>query len=1646
MGCRALCVTLLVLLSWSYAQPPCILITPNVLRVESEETFILDGQGHGATFDADIIIQDFPRKTLNLVDVKVSLNSANGYLGVVKAKIPSKELLKDHQKNHYVYVTVKSSLCPLEKVVLLSFHSGYIFVQTDKTIYTPGSTVLYRIFTMNYKLQPISKTVVVEFLTPQGLIVKRDSVLHDTKSGIISLSYKLPELVSLGAWAISAKYEDSPAKNYTTNFEVKEYVLPSFQIDLKADQNFFYIDDAEFIVDISARFLYGKAVDGKAFALFGVKKDGIKKGIPESLRRLQITDGVGEVTLRREDLVKHFQKPEEMLEYTLYLTVTVITDSGAEMLEAELEDIFIVTSPYKIHFTKTSQYFKPGMPFDLMVFVTNPDHSPANRIQVVADPGNVIGTTQGDGTTRLTLNTGANMATLQITVNTADPRMPKDRQASATMTASPYKPLSSSGNYLHIGITASQLKPGENVPVNFNILNINQNFGNQIKHFTYMILNKGRIMTVGRQERQPGQPLVTMSLAITEEFIPSFRMVAYYTVVTPAGREIVSDSIWVDVTDSCMGTLVVSSERHNMAQAPATSMKLKLTADHKAYIGLVAVDKGVYVLNKKFKISQEKVWDSVEKTDIGCTPGGGVDGPGVFYDAGLAVQTNFRITTTQRSEPFCEEHGKRRRRSSVLLIEKKTSKASHYEGQEKKCCQDGMQENPMGHSCERRSRLIIEGQKCVDAFLDCCRYIKKKTEDEANAEQVDILDRSFKDSDYVDDADIVSRTEFPESWFWKVEHMTERPDRNGISTKILNVFLKDSITTWEVLAVSMSENKGICVAQPYDVVVMKNFFIDLRLPYSVVRNEQVEIRAILYNYGNMELTVRVQLTHNPNFCSMSTAKKNFRIEKKIKPVSSVAVPFIIVPLTQGLLDVEVKATAALTYAADGVRKQLKVVPEGMKLTQTLKSVILEPAVKGKDGVQEEKIPAIDPKLILPRTDVDTIINIQGTPISRMVSDAIDGKKLSHLIRMPGGCCEQTTNSFTPVVIATHYLDSTNQWEALGVNRRDQAIQFINAGYIRLLTFRSPDGSYSGFVNRPYSTWITAYLTKVFAMAQTLVHIESNVLCGAIKWLILQKQKPDGLFRENAPIISQALQGELDAKLTAHVLIAMLESQKTCTAHVSNLLSSIDRATTFLLDQYQALRNPYAIAISSFALAKAGKLLDPGKLMSAATDKTYWSERSSSSISLEATSYALLALLQMKQNDLTDPIARWLTEKQGVGSTQATFVMFQALAQYHKDTTHISDLDLDVSLHLAERSQPLTYRINLDNAMVTRSAETKVNKDFLVKAKGKGQGTLTVVSVFHAPVTEKDTSCNDFDLSVTLKEEAFVRRPEEAKRTVSITVCFKYLKSFDATMSIIDISMMTGFSPDINELNKLNNGVDKYIAKYEINEGATDRGTLIIYLEKISHTEEECLKIYTHQLFEVGLIQPASVAVYDYYSPESRCTRFYHVNKDSALLGKICVDAVCRCAEDNCFMQQQLEDDDITAELRLNMACKPGVDYVYKATLTEIEPNDSYVVYVMMIEQVIKEGTDEATQGKTRNFISHAKCRDSLNLQIGQDYFVWGTTSDLWNQPSGYSYLIGKDTWFEWWPNERACQDPEHQKICDDFDTVSRELELAGCQS
>lgn len=52
----------------------------------------------------------------------------------------------------------------------------------------------------------------------------------------------------------------------------------------------------------------------------------------------------------------------------------------------------------------------------------------------------------------------------------------------------------------------------------------------------------------------------------------------------------------------------------------------------------------------------------------------------------------------------------------------------------------GMVDNLLGYTCERRAEFIVDGEECAKAFLDCCKEVKKKTQ-EAKTEDL-ILARS----------------------------------------------------------------------------------------------------------------------------------------------------------------------------------------------------------------------------------------------------------------------------------------------------------------------------------------------------------------------------------------------------------------------------------------------------------------------------------------------------------------------------------------------------------------------------------------------------------------------------------------------------------------------------------------------------------------------------------------------------------------------------------------------------------------------------------------------------------------------------------------------------------------------------------------
>ncbi|XP_026992186.2 complement C3-like isoform X1 [Tachysurus fulvidraco] len=1626
--------------------PLNVLVAPNLLRVGTPEKVFVEAQDYnGGSIPVMISVKNYPKKTSELTSKSVLLTADKNYQAIVDITIPDNMgfFSEDPLEKQYVYLQAEFPSNVLEKVVLVSFQSGYMFIQTDKSIYTPGTTVLYRIFSLTPDLQPADKSeeIYVEFINPQGITVVRETL--DLKEGTKRFSYYIPEIAKSGIWTVATRYKNSTQK-FTAEFEVKEYVLPSFEVTLNPSKTFFYVDDKKLNVDITAKNLFGKDVNGVAFVVFGIKNDETRTSLPASLTRVQIINGNGRAELTKETVLRSFPDINQLVGSFLYISVSVITESGSEIVEAQKGGIQIVTSPYTIQFKRTPKFFHPGMSFDVTVYVTNPDQSPAKNVDILIQPGEVKAQTKTNGMAKAILNTQGGDKPLHITARTSAQGIPNERQAENKMTAQPYATKDGSGNYLHLSVDDAELKIGDqfNIDVNFKTTVPNQDV-------TYLILSKGQIVQ-GHKFQRNGHLAATLSLSVTKDLLPSFRLVAYYHV---GSSEVVSDSIWVDVTDTCMGTLTLDIKRSKKNTfMPGDEFQLIVTGDPKAKVGLVAVDKAVFVLNKN-KLTQAKIWDIIEKHDTGCTAGSGKNSMEVFYDAGLLFESDKLGGTNERTAPECPTPLKRKRRAETLLQVTQTL-ISKYNNEQKKYCADGLRQNRLGYTCERRASFILDGAECVKAFQDCCKEIQKHKDS-----QEDLLllahgendDDDNDDDEFISSDDIFTRTNFPESWMWESIELPDCEENipcDKTSLTLDSQYILDSITTWQVLAISMSKTHGICVADPYEITVEKDFFVDLKLPYSAVRNEQLEIKAVLHNLSTEKMKVRVDFFETEHICSAANKKKKYRTIVNVEAESTISITYVIIPMELGEHHIEVQASSS--SRSDGVQRTLKVVSEGVLTELPEQNLELNPSKAG--GIQVVHVKTDIPPGMIPNSKAQTYITVAGEELSQTIEQVISGEFMGRLIVQPHGSGEQNMIFMTLPLIATHYLDTTSQWERVVLHRRNEAIKHIQTGYAQELTFRKPDGSYGTWTHTPSSTWLTAYVAKVFALASDLITINEDILCSALKWLNMNSQMPDGSFKENVPVYHGDMVGDVrgkdaDASLTAFVLIALQEGQHLCAKLVGILQESSSKATEYLEKRLPSLTNPYAVAMSSYALANAGKFNKQRLMQFSSGDGAYWEVERGHHFSLEATAYSALALVKAKEFDAAGKAVHWLNKQSGPygdhGSTQATILVFQAVAEFYKQVKDLQNTDLTVYVSVSGRRRQRKWNFNKNTAYLTRSEKVQLRQEVNVTATGTGAGVLKVTTVYYDRPVQKKSDCKKFDLSVEMRQESNVSYLN-AKESYEVIINIQFKDpERDATMSILDIGLLTGFMVDENDLRDLTVGSDKYIQKFEMDKQLSERGSLIMYLDKVSHSLPDRIVFRVHKINNVALLQPAAVSVYEYYSPGERCMKFYHPTKKDGALNILCSDQkdLCQCAEENCSVQKKQK---IGEEERENKACEAGIDYVYKVKFISVDqrPNTDY--YEMKIEDVLKGDSDPDVLDKIRTFMGQANCRQSFGFVEGKSYLIMGHSADLQRIEGKLQYILGEWTWIEYWPTSEEGQTSQYKETYISIGKLAQMLEVFGC--
>ncbi|UCC17847.1 MAG: hypothetical protein JSU58_04665, partial [Dehalococcoidales bacterium] len=390
---------------------------------------------------------------------------------------------------------------------------------------------------------------------------------------------------------------------------------------------------------------------------------------------------------------------------------------------------------------------------------------------------------------------------------------------------------------------------------------------------------------------------------------------------------------------------------------------------------------------------------------------------------------------------------------------------------------------------------------------------------------------------------------FPETWLWEVV------PTNSSGKASLEVEVPDTITTWMLRAVALSNEKGMGVAED-QLVAFQPFFVKVDLPYSSIRGEEFPVSVAVYNYLDTEQEVFVEIEESDWFELLDSTEKTVVVE----PGEVGGVDFMI--RTKQLGVNKVKITARSKESADAVIKTVIVEPEGVS-REDVENLILSADLSHE----------IDTSV--PFDIVQDSGRAYITFTSSYLTQTIDG--LEGLIQMPFGCGEQNMIVFAPDVYITKYLQESGQ---LKPEIMAKAEKLMITGYQRELTYCHSDGSFSAFgeSDQEGSLWLTAFVLKSFAQAKELMYIDQDVLDEAADW-ITSLQNSDGSFDPVGFVHHQEMLGGLQGKaaLTAYVAVALMEAGEK---------SAADKAISYLEEELNTMDDVYTLAITAYVLELA----------------------------------------------------------------------------------------------------------------------------------------------------------------------------------------------------------------------------------------------------------------------------------------------------------------------------------------------------------------------------------------------------------------------------------------------------------------------------
>uniref|UniRef100_A0A8C2Q6I5 Alpha-2-macroglobulin-like n=1 Tax=Cyprinus carpio TaxID=7962 RepID=A0A8C2Q6I5_CYPCA len=1209
--------------------------------------------------------------------------------------------------------------------VLFRRYNPLTLIQTDKPIYIPGQTVNFRVVTMDRNFVPFDQKL-YRHCVFSG--IKQDNQNNrigqwkniSSTRWILQLSHELNPEARQGIYKLKAYIGERAITHY---FDVKKYVLPKFEMTMKAPKEVTF-GDSDMNMEVCGKYTFGKPVAGKARV----------EVCREYLRHVSQTDLISPCLVETTEIsatgcasftlntsVFFNSKNERFLKEQLTVKVNV-TEEGTENTMEKSETITLTYEFGKAMFTELPKIYEHGSIIQGKIKIVNLKGAPLQNKEVYLLAGKrwtskllLNLTTDSDGLASFSLNTSSLpekditlMASAYPEFHYQSFKKPyfstEEKTIQLLRTDTPYTPTLSE---LIIENIEQPLKCDAEFTVTIKYYFVGETVQDFKTDIVYMVLSRGVIVHHGYEKVEVKSPngaasgTVSFKQSIGVDLAPAVQILAYC--VLPS--ENVAAGSRDFMTEKCFKNKV-SLQFSPTTAVPGEKNTLQLSAQPGSLCGLSAVDQSVLILKPGKHLDTDKIFNLLPVQSVSGYPYNAVD------------------------TPECLEVRPRR---DVSL--------------------DHVYDSLRNVGLKMATNLHVRQPLCLTYYGTLVHIYH------LNVQPLEVY----------------------AAFYYTVLH-----NRDSGSAQV-PVTVPDTITSWQTEAFCLS-SKGLGLASPAQLTVFQPFFLELSLPYSIIRGEIFELKATVFNY--LSKCIMVKVTPAPSSDYTLNASSDDQYSSCLCANGRKTFKWILTPSVLGVLNITVSAEAEASQTVcdneivsvpergriDTVTRSLLVQAEGTEKTKTY-SWLLCP----KGDTLSEEVDLTLPKDVIEgsaRSSVSVIGDILGRALTN----------LHGLLQMPYGCGEQNMAVLSPNIYILQYLEKTEQ---LTSAIRERATGFLKSGYQRQLNYKHTSGG---------------------GKAQKYIFIDPQIILSAKKWLISRRDS-DGCFIQQGTLFNNRMKGGVNdnVTMTAYITASLLELETPVTDLV------VSKGLSCLKSVVKDVKNTYTTALLAYTFSLAKDTDTRQQLFKKLEDVAisdgshlHWSQSASAddsdSLAVEISSYVLLAVLTADSLNTTDlgfanRIVSWLVKQQnaygGFSSTQDTVVALQALSLY---ATKVFSSDGSSTVTVQSAADTHHFDVNQDNKLLYQEKQLQnVPAKYSIEVKGSTCVSVQVAQFYNIPTPTEAKS-----LSIDAKIEGDCKTLEQnfiLNFTVKINItwqnqgdlfCFKVYKQLLCDSKVY-VAIKTNFS-------------------------------------------------------------------------------------------------------------------------------------------------------------------------------------------------------------------------------------------------------------